>query len=353
MLLSMKQVKKTFPGVSPLAWEHPADTAALAALKQIPLLDELLAGVLGLTSEKSLRLVSLATSVRVTERQFPRVHRLLLDACAILDAPEVPELYVAQSPLLNAGALGVRRPFISLNSATVAQLADEELLGVIAHELGHVLSGHVLYKTLLVLLVKLAAGALPIGRLALEGAVAALKEWDRRSELSADRAGLLATQDREVSFSLLMKTAGGSSPAEMSLEEFLAQAKEYESGGDVLDSVHKLLNLLDESHPFAVLRLADLKSWTDSGAYGRILEGDYPRRGGRPEDAGAAFGRAADSYRDEARRSGDPLVGKLRDVGSAVEEAGKQAAELLKGLFGQGQEPAEKKAPEDRTPRGA
>lgn len=336
--------KKTFPAISPTNWEHPADTAALSAVKQIPALDDLLKKFISVTTEKSLRLIALASSVRVTERQFPRLYRLLGEACMILDAPDVPELYVSQSPLLNAGAVGVNHPFITLNSAILSQFSDKEMLAIIAHELGHILSGHVLYKTLLWLLLKVSSSVIPVGKLVLSGIIAALKEWDRKSEMSADRAGLLATQDPAVSYQVLMKVAGGANEGEMSLEEFFVQADEYEKGGDVIDSMHKLLNVMGESHPFAVLRLKELKVWHDSGAYGKILQGDYVRRGEeKGEEVRGSFERAAGSYREEFERSGDPLAGALREIGKKVESAGqalgKQAEDFLKGVFGPGGNP--------------
>lgn len=332
-------MKKTLPEISPKTWEHPADTAALAAVKQIPALDDLLKKLISVTTEKSLRLIALASSVRVTERQFPRLNRLLEEACSILDVRTVPELYVSQSPILNAGAVGVDSPFITLNSSIIAQFSDKEMLAVIAHELGHILSGHVLYKTLLFLLLKLSSSVIPVGKVVLSGIIATLKEWDRKSELSADRAGLLVTQDPSVSYTVLMKVAGGANEGEMSLEEFFVQADEYEKSGNMIDSVHKLLNVLGESHPFAVLRLKELKTWHDSGAYEKILSGDYRRRqDGEKEDVRKTFERAAGSYREEFERSEDPLAGALRSIGQRVEEAGqavsKQADDFLRGVFG-------------------
>ena len=332
-------MKKTLPEISPKTWEHPADTAALAAVKQIPALDDLLKKLISVTTEKSLRLIALASSVRVTERQFPRLNHLLEEACSILDVRAVPELYVSQSPILNAGAVGVDTPFITLNSSIIAQFSDKEMLAIIAHELGHIMSGHVLYKTLLFLLLKLSSSVIPVGKVVLSGIIATLKEWDRKSELSADRAGLLVTQDPSVSYTVLMKVAGGANEGEMSLEEFFVQADEYEKSGNMIDSVHKLLNVLGESHPFAVLRLKELKTWHDSGAYEKILSGDYRRRqDGEKEDVRKTFERAAGSYREEFERSEDPLAGALRSIGQRVEEAGqavsKQAEDFWRGVFG-------------------
>ena len=182
------------------------------------------------------------------------MHRLLRDAANILDVKALPEIYVSQNPFLNAGAIGAENPFITLNSSILPILTDEELLAVIGHELGHIASGHGLYKTLLWMLLNFAAGIVqfPAGQAALLALITALREWDRKSELSADRAGLLTVQDINPSLTLLMKLAGGPDIGEMNLSEILVQAEDYEKGRDILDSVHKILNSVSASHPFPV-----------------------------------------------------------------------------------------------------
>ena len=148
------RARRAFPNISYQTWAHSADLAALTAVKAIPGIDMLLQKFIGATSETSIRLIYLASSVRVSPRQFPHLHDMLREACRILDAPEVPELYVAHNPFFNAGAIGVEQPFIVLNSAILETLTDDEILCVIGHELGHCLSGHALYKTLLQVLLK-------------------------------------------------------------------------------------------------------------------------------------------------------------------------------------------------------
>ena len=85
----------------------------------------------------------------------------------------------------------MNKPIIVLNSALVDLLDEEELRFVIAHELGHAISGHALYQTLLQRLLVLSGVAelAVIGGVGLRVIVAALMEWSRKSELSADRAG--------------------------------------------------------------------------------------------------------------------------------------------------------------------
>ena len=330
--------------ISPRSWEHPADSAALTALKQVPPLDSLVKNFVGLTTESSLRLISMASAVRVTERQFPRVLRLLQDACYILDWNERPEIFVSQSPLMNAGAVGVNKPFITLNSALVQTLSDDELLAVIAHELSHIMSGHVLYKTLLWLLLNITQSALPLTGLALQGIVGALREWDRKSELSADRASLLVVQDRAPVFTVLMKLAGGTE-GELVLDEFMNQAAEYESDGTIIDGVHKLLNILNKTHPFPVIRLKELKVWHESGSYEKILQGEYKRRN-ESDDPRRYFEEAVKSYRDGIAESTDPLAEAVQKVGKMIGEAGKmaggQAEELFKNIFKTGREDPKK-----------
>lgn len=148
------RARQVFPDISFQTWAHPADQAALTSVKAMPGVDMLLQKFIGATSETSIRLIYLASSVRVSHRQFPQLHSLLKEACRILDAPKVPELYVAQNPFFKAGAIGVERPIIVLNSAVLDLLTEEETLCVIGHELGHCLSGHTVYKTLLQVLLK-------------------------------------------------------------------------------------------------------------------------------------------------------------------------------------------------------
>jgi Zn-dependent protease with chaperone function len=318
----MPQNRKALLNIPAAAWEHPADRAALRTLKNVPGLDAVLKYVFGNTTERSLRLIALASSVRVTERQFSRVHALHLEAARLLDVP-APELFVSQNPFLNAGAVGMERPFVTLNSATVDMLDDDELLAVIGHELGHIKSGHVLYKTLLYVLLQLSQYAfnIPLTGLALAAVIGALKEWDRKSELSADRAALLTVQDPELYIGTLMKTAGGRNLSQMDLGEFIKQAEEYNNAGSVLDGVYKFLNVLGLSHPFPVTRVLELLNWVRSGHYDRLLNGDYSQA---DQTFYQDVKQAADAYKEAADNSST-----LNNVKENVKDGVKKAKDLL------------------------
>lgn len=304
--------RATLTGISSRAWEHPADRGALVALRKLKGFDTVLKAMSGLFNERAVRLVFLGSAIRVDERQFSSMHRLLGDVARVLDAPELPELYVASNPVPGAMTIGMNKPFIVVNSGLVHLLDVDELRFVLAHELGHAMSGHAVYQTLLQRLLALSGvlTAIPLGGLGVRAIVAALYEWSRKAELSADRAGLIATQDTATAFRVHMKLASGGHLEDLDATSFFAQGKEYDDA-DLRDSVLKLLLIENRTHPFAVVRAAELRRWVDSGDYTRVLGGDYPRR---DTDADAklseAAAEAARSYSEQFRQTQD-AVGKL------------------------------------------
>jgi len=196
---------------------------------------------------------------------------------------------------------------------------DIQLRSVLGHELGHILSDHVLYKTMLRLLLRagMYAFSLPLTGFALLAVLSALMEWDRKSELSADRAGLLVVQDPDASRSALLRMAGGVGTG-ANIAAFQEQARQYDETTHPLDSVVKTMALLGRRHPFPVQRLRELDAWIDAGEYQQILDGNYPRREDDPEET--------------------PVSDWFRDMGSTVEETASNALGWLRSRVGSGGE---------------
>jgi Zn-dependent protease with chaperone function len=331
------------PQISSRAWEHPADRGALVALRRLRGFDVIIKKLSGLFNERAVRLQYLGSAIRVDERQFARLHRLLVEACTGLDAPEVPDLYVTGNPQPTAVTIGMDKAFVVISSGMVELLDEEELRFVLGHELGHVLSGHAVYQTLLQRLIQLSGvlNSVPLGGLGVRAITAALMEWSRKAELSADRAGLLATQDPAVAFRVHMKLASGGHLADLDTTSFFAQGAEYDATGDLRDSLLKLMLIEARSHPFAVVRGSELRRWVDSGEYTTILSGDYPLRSDDDEaTVSQAAQDAARSYAESFGQSQDAVTRLVRDASGVFTSVRDWVGGAFGGQNGKGDGPA-------------
>src|SRR5262245_44529722 len=125
--LPARRNRVALPQIAGVSWEHPADRAALQALRAVPGFADVvrqLAASLG--GERGIRLLVQGNAVRSGPKQYPIAHALHVEVVATFDWPTVPELYVSQTPVFNAGAYGVDDPFIVLHSAAVELLDEEE-----------------------------------------------------------------------------------------------------------------------------------------------------------------------------------------------------------------------------------
>lgn len=312
----------TLTDIAPTTWEHPADRAALTALRAIPGFDSVVRKIAAFFGERGLRQLFLANAVRVGGKQRPELDAILTEVLETLDWRERPQLYVTQDPKINAAALGFDKPFIVINSATLEHLDRDEQKVLIAHEVGHIMSGHVLYRTVATILMTFGLGALPF----LAAAVIfpfqmAFLEWYRKSELSSDRASLLAVQDRRAVMMTFMKIAGG--PAfghSIDLDAFMEQAAEYETQGDAWDKVLQVLNTAFREHPFNTVRAGELQRYIDAGRYDKVLAGEYDKRSdARPtaEDVRHDFSEAGEYYGEQARaaaaKAGE-IIGRAKNA---------------------------------------
>lgn len=314
--------------IAPTSWEHPADRAALQTLRALPGFDQVVRKSIGFFGERGIRLMFQANAVRVDRRQFPTLHRLSQEVQETLDWRQEVPVYVSQTPWFNAGAYGVDKPFIVVNSATLDILNEREQRVLLGHELGHVMSGHALYHTMLALLLSIGIRNIPfLAGVALMPIRLALQEWSRKSELSADRAALLSCQDLDGAFAMFLKAAGGSvtSQTELNLDAYHEQVEDYEQNAGV-DTVFKFLNLLDQTHPFHTLRAAELKRWSQSLTYREILAGDYRRRSDDRGQYGQDVGAAADYYATEAKQRAEEIGELAKGVARQTSDYARRAA---------------------------
>jgi Zn-dependent protease with chaperone function len=311
-------------GISPRAYQHPADRAATAALAKVPYLDQVVRKLVALGYERALRAASLGSAVRLGEAQLPHIWVLHRQVFNTLDLKRVPDLYLTQFPLANAFTIGTDRPIVVLNSELVRILDDEGRRVVLAHEAAHIQSDHVLYRQALMILLMLGSSVrLPIlAGLPLLAIQLPLLEWSRAAELSCDRAAALVTRDPQAVCRAMMVIAAGEAAEDLNLDAFIAQGMEYSEGGSGLERLTKLLQDLRLTHPMPVRRVRILLDWVRAGEYDRMVRGDYMRRGEEP------------TAREEADAAGvfyaDRIGKAIQAAGSSVAEVGEQLGEWLR-----------------------
>lgn len=272
---------KKFADLSKHDYVHPADSKALAALRAIPGIDSALRKLLAVTGESAIRVLLTASSVKVTPKQAPDLHAKLQIACTTLGV-EMPDLFVQQSPVVNAYTYGVEKSVVVLHSALLERLTDEETLAVISHEVGHIHAEHVLYLTaarIIELLTnasvaRLLPGSEIIKFIISAGISSALLAWSRRAELSCDRAALLVTQDAHVIGRTMMKLCGGTFASKIDYEEFLEQGREFKKTCEdsVLDKFWANIINAGQTHPFPVWRVGEILEWVETGQYADLMK---------------------------------------------------------------------------------
>ena len=92
---------------------------------------------------------------------------------------------------------------------------------MLAHELGHILSDHVVYITALNILLSVGKALAFFFGIPFRAVTAVLLEWYRATELSCDRAAALAVRDPEIVCRTLMVTAGGMPASDLDLDAFM------------------------------------------------------------------------------------------------------------------------------------
>jgi len=314
--------------ISPRAYQHPADRAATAALQKVPYLDEVVRKLIALGYERALRAASLGSAVKLGQEQLPSIWVLHRQVFNTLDMEPVPDLYLTQYPFANAFTIGSGKPIVLLNSELVRILDEEGRRVVLAHEAAHIHSDHVMYRTALLILLRLGGAVrLPIlAGLPLLAIQLALLEWSRAAELSCDRAAALVTRDPQAVCRALMVLAAGEAAEDLNLDAFIAQGMEYSESGSGVERLTRMLQQLQVTHPMPVRRVRLLLDWVREGDYDRMVRGDYLRTGEEP------------SAREEADAASvfyaDRVSGAFQAAGSSISEVGQQLGDWLKRTKG-------------------
>jgi len=282
----LRAYDRPFDDLDPDSYIHPLDKETLDALKRIPGVSTLLRSLIRHSFELATRLHHHANFVRVSEKQYATLWEKFEYAGRALGIKQLPELYVYQDPVPNAYTFGVDKYFIAVSTGCLELLDDEEILVVLAHELGHVHADHVLYKSAARVFGSVASTIIQatfgIGTLVVYPIQLALLRWDRASELSSDRAALLVVKNPHTVMRTLMKIAGGTRryANELGIDGFIEQADSFGKMQDEgpLGRYITIFQSLFRSHPFPIWRTKEVIDWVTTGNFLEILDGEYKIR---------------------------------------------------------------------------
>lgn len=252
---------------------HPEDRAALKTLEAIPVLPSIVKKVMDVGAEQLQTGLNMATKVRLSSTQLPKLYNILPPICERLEIKE-PEFYLEMNPVPNAFAFGDTQTAIIITSALVDMMSEDELIGVVAHECGHIACRHMLYHTLAQIL----AGASGLFDTLVKLAKPidyALKYWQRKSELSCDRAAAYIVGPKNTA-SMLARISGGpkSITSELNLEELAHQADLYDAlcKSGLWNKTLQTYAVIDMDHPFTSVRMREMLKWTASREYKKMIE---------------------------------------------------------------------------------
>src|SRR5690349_948854 len=326
-----------YENISSKAYEHPADRAATAALKAVPMLDTVVRKLIEWQYERAIRQLYLGNSLKVGEHQLPELWAAHNGVCRVLDVDR-PDLYVSFGVPGAAAAIGSTNPMIVFDSQLLQWMGPGERRAVIAHELGHILSGHLVYTSALQILLSVAMPLPFFLGIPFRAVRAVLLEWFRAAELSCDRAATLAVRDPRIVCRTLMVTAGAMPADRLSLDAFMAQAMEYEAWDDPSDRVRRFFDEIGQDHTYAVRRVSEVMKWVQAGEYDRIVRGEYRRRDDQTdvrEEASDAVQFYAERFRRVFAEAGDNLA----KAGSQIGGVADQMADWIRNRQGGGGPP--------------
>lgn len=312
---------------------HPADKAALKALKAIPGFTQILRAFMRFWSEENLKIENMATKVKLSENQLPQYYNLLPPICEKLGI-EVPELYLEFHWEPNAYTFGDTKPSITITSALLELIPEELLPTVLAHECGHIACHHSLYTTMGALLINGAlTGFSNIAETIMTPVKSAFAYWMRCSEFSADRAAILCDGTPDKTFELCMRVAGFDKDIihDANLDAFFEQAKEYRKlvNKNALNKAREIRSFYftkkPTDHPVHSVRALEAFEWANSDDF--IKSKEYfaaAKREEKPLEFPISFnekhflGRKVEDVEEELFKLGFEDVDLIRNVEKAL-----------------------------------
>ncbi len=247
-----------------LAFAHPVDQSIIKTLDS-PAINAVFNKIVQTSIDANYGL-ALATGIHVSRNAYKQLYEIVVDCAKELGIP-VPYVIISDSVHgLNACTAGTNQfSFIAISTMLPVIFSREEMKFVIGHECGHLALGHVVYHSAISMM-GVAGGLLPlVGPIIAKTISYPLNAWGRRSEISADRAGLICCGDINVAKRALMRLEGGLLNIDnIDIDEYVRESER------MLDStsIGKFAEF-NMQHPIIPKRIKALDLFSKSAIYGK------------------------------------------------------------------------------------
>ena len=245
-------------------YSHPVDEKIIKALDS-PAVNFTLRPIVDMIADYFQGQV-VAQSIPVNEKSFPEVNEIVNECVATLGIRK-PYVVIDNNTAFNAVTFGTdEEPFIVIGATLVRVMNRKQLQFVIGHECGHIAMGHTMYH-MLISSANLLTNMIPVvGKILNSSVGLLLHAWHRRSEVSADRAGLLCCGDLETAQKgLLQLETGFLSVDNVDLDSYLSNSRKYRNR-----SFLRRVNEYTADHPMISKRIEALSMFANSQKYCRV-----------------------------------------------------------------------------------
>ena len=251
-------------------FRHPQEVQRLNALQSVKVLNL----ILNIFNKAYANITSFAT---VSERNYPvtaftqpRLHRLYRTAKDKLGVTEEIPVYLKFDYAISAETIGTDGDCaIILSNCCLEELTDDELLAILARELGHIAYKHVKYINIICFFDDLTQKLSGIAETAILTTKNILIEWLRCAEYTADRAAAVVVGSVEPPCMAIAKAMGAVDDypqISFSVKQLVSEPIPT-FPGDGLGKVGQIAfqNIMTQVNvPFGMLRMRELWDWSRS-----------------------------------------------------------------------------------------
>lgn len=259
-------------GKSPLRrYCHPVDKKIIDVLDN-PAINAVFGTVSDFGADQNFGQI-IASAVPVNSNNYPREDEIV---CSCSEKLNIRKPYTVISnvlPGINACTVGSDdEPYLILSSLLVKMLSKEQLKFVVGHECGHIAMGHVVYHSAVRTAGSFSRLIPVIGPVVFNTISFPLLAWERRSEITADRAGLICCEDLELAQRTLLQLESAFQNADnLDIDGYIESSRKYLKRGTV-----RKLGELTLNHPLIAKRMEALSVFAISECYFDIIGKEKP-----------------------------------------------------------------------------